>query len=669
MFDAVLTGLYAVVAWPAIGYLFLGVFIGLFFGAVPGLSGLVGMAILLPFTFDMAPVSAFAFLLGMFAVTTTSDTVASVLLGIPGTAASQATILDGYPMAQKGEASRAFGAAFTVSAIGGVLGALILGLSIPIVKPLILSFAQPEFFMLGLLGLTMVGSLSGDSVSKGLLAALMGLLLSYVGYAINGAVPRYWLGATYLLDGIPLIPLVLGLFALPEVLELAVRNTSISRVDRASVEGHMARGIGDAFREWWLVLRSTVIGAYVGMLPGLGGSIVDWVAYGHVVQSSRDKSQFGKGDVRGVIAPETANNAMKGGALIPTVAFGIPGSASMAILLGALLIQGLQPGPQMLTIKLPITFSMMWTLAIANLVGALLLMVLANQVARVAFIRGHLIVPAVCLFVFMGSWLAGNQMGDWTILLVFGVIGYLMKQGGVPRPPLVLGFILGPIMENSLHITGSAYEGLDWLLRPTCLVILALIVLTVVFATRSAHRQKRLPEGVQLGETTRTDPTIALWVAIALLAVLVCAMVPAFSWPRDTGFIPLITIVPGIALAAFVIFLPIVARRRRGARGRRRCVPGAGRARPGGLFLRLAAGYRRRHLHRRTTRRAAAFHDPLPIGLGALQMVVRRRLRYRRLGVSLPHVRPHHRGHVAPVATVLLIMAGGVSSDHAVTLF
>ncbi len=554
MLDAVLTGLYSVVAWPAIGYLFLGVFIGLFFGAVPGLSGLVGMAILLPFTFDMEPVSAFAFLLGMFAVTTTSDTEASVLLGIPGTAASQATVLDGYPMAQKGEASRAFGAAFTVSAVGGVLGAVILGLSIPIVKPLILNFAQPEFFMLGLLGLTMVGSLSGNSISKGMLAAFMGLGLSYIGYAINGAVPRYWFGATYLLDGIPLIPLVLGLFALPEMLELAVRNTPISRVDRDEVEGGMRRGIGDAFREWWLVLRCTAIGAYVGMLPGLGGAIVDWVAYGHVVQSSRDKSMFGKGDVRGVIAPETANNAMKGGALIPTVAFGIPGSASMAILLGALLIQGLQPGPEMLTTKLHITFAMMWTLAIANLVGALLLMVLANQVAKVSFIRGHLIVPAVCMFVFMGAWLASNQMGDWAALLTFGVLGYLMKQGGIPRPPLVLGFILGPIMENSLFITNSVHEGFSWLLRPICLAILILIAVTILIATRSARKRKLLPDGIQLGETTRIDPTIGLWMAALFVAVFAYAVVPTISWPRDSGTIPFITVVPGILVGLAVVY-------------------------------------------------------------------------------------------------------------------
>ena len=407
--------------------------------------------------------------------------------------------------------------------------------------------------MLGLLGLTMVGALSGGSMIMGLIAALLGLTLSYVGYGINGAIPRYWFGSTYLLDGFQLIPLVLGLFALPEVLELAVRDTSISRVGRAEVKGGMRQGISDAFQNWWLVLRSTVIGAYIGMLPGLGGSIVDWVAYGHVVQSSRDKSQFGKGDVRGVIAPETANNAMKGGALIPTLAFGIPGSASMAILLGALLIQGLQPGPEMLTTKLHITFSMMWTLAIANVVGAILLMVLANQVAKVSFIRGQLIVPAVCLFVFMGAWLTGNQMGDWVVLLSFGVLGYLMKQGGIPRPPLVLGFILGPIMENALFITNSVHDGLDWLLRPICLVILVLIAATVVFAARSGRRRRAVPAGVQLGDAQRTDHTVGLVLLALFLAAFAYTVVPAWTWPSDSGRIPLMTAFPAIVLILVAI--------------------------------------------------------------------------------------------------------------------
>ena len=549
MLESAWVGLTLVVQWPAVGYLLAGIFIGLFFGAVPGLSGLVGLAILLPFTFEMSSVSAFAFLLGMFAVTTTSDTIASVLLGIPGTAASQATVLDGYPMAMRGEAARAFGAAFTVSALGGVIGAIFLGLSIPIVRPLILSFASPEFFMLGVLGLTMVGSLSGDSIVKGMIAAVLGLMLSMVGYAEMGALARYHFDVNYLLDGIPLIPLVLGLFAVPELLELAIRHTSISRVPREQANSRMIDGIRDALRNWWLVLRCSAIGIYVGMLPGLGGAIVDWVAYGHMAQSSKDKSMLGKGDVRGVIAPETANNAMKGAALIPTVAFGIPGSAPMAILLGAFAIQGLTPGPAMLTTELHITFSLVWTLVIANIIGAGLLMLWANQLARLTFVKGHLIIPAVVLFVFMGAWMSGNDIGDWVTVMAFGILGYLMKESGLPRPPLILGFILGPIMENSLFITNQAYGATGWLLRSVCLVLACLIVGTVVYSALSGRHRRRAV--VQTGSDTRQapDPRWSLPLVVVILAWSTYSTWRAFDWPFDAAMFPVAIGVPAILLS------------------------------------------------------------------------------------------------------------------------
>lgn len=533
----------------------LGVFVGLFFGAVPGLSGLVGLAILLPFTFDMSPVSAFAFLLGMFAVTTTSDTIASVLLGIPGTAASQATVLDGYPLAMRGEASRAFGAAFTVSALGGVIGAVFLGLSIPIFRPLILSFASPEFFLLGVLGLTMVSSLSGGSIVKGVIAASLGLMLSLIGYAEMGAIARYHFDMNYLLDGIPLIPLVLGLFAIPELLELAIRHTSISRVPRDQAKGSMADGVRDAIRHWWLVIRCSAIGIYVGMLPGLGGSIVDWIAYGHVVQTSKDKSMFGKGDIRGVIAPETANNAMKGAALIPTVAFGIPGSAPMAILLGAFAIQGLTPGPAMLTTDLHITFSLVWTLVIANILGAGLLMIWANQLAKLTFVKGNLIIPAVVLFVFMGAWMSGNQIGDWITMIAFGVIGYLMKESGVPRPPLILGFILGPIMENSLFITNQSYGATGWLLRPVCLVLLVLIVGTVAYSIWSGVRRRERVATARTADAAAGDPRLALPIILLILACSVYVTAGAFDWPFDAAMFPVAIGVPAIVLTALGVVL------------------------------------------------------------------------------------------------------------------
>ena len=553
MLDAVLDGLWLVLQWPAIGYLILGVLIGLYFGAIPGLSGLVGLAILLPFTFFMEPAPAFAFLLGMFAVTTTSDTLASVLLGVPGTAASQATILDGYPLAMKGEADRAFGAAFTVSAFGGVLGAVALAVSIPILKPLIFSFAKPEFFALGVLGLTMIGSLSGGNMVKGLFAALIGLLISMVGYSLTGGVPRYWLGATYLLEGIPIVPMVLGLFAVPEVIELAVRNTSISRVPRESVSGGMRRGILDAFKNWWLFLRSASIGIYIGMLPGLGGVIVDWIAYGHAVQSAKDKSQFGKGDIRGVIAPETANNAMKGGALMPTVAFGIPGSPAMAILLGAFVIQGFMPGMQMLTTKLDVTFSMVWTLAIANVLGAVLLLVWAKQIAKITFLPSHLIVPAIVLFVMMGAWMSSNTLSDWWSMLVFGIIGYWMKQGGIPRPPLILGFVLGPIMESALYVTYQAYGPISWMFRPICLVILILAVLTVIVSGLRARRQNKEGASVKIKEIQNEDQLAGFVFIFIMVLVFFLAGWQSLGWDRATGQFPIVVCVPAVILGLLAL--------------------------------------------------------------------------------------------------------------------
>ena len=217
------------------------------------------------------------------------------------------------------------------------------------------------------------------------------------------------------------MPVVLGLFSLPELVALAVSNRSISDVPRAKISGGIMDGVRDCFIHWWLLLRSSLIGIYIGILPALGPTIADWVAYGHAVQSAKDKSQFGKGDVRGVIAPEAANNSVKGGDLVPTVAFGIPGSAAMAILLGAFLIQGLTPGPEMLTTKLHITFSMMWTLIFANIIGALLLMAWANQLQKIVFIPANLILPGITFFVLIGAWTAGNNIGDWITLLVFGV--------------------------------------------------------------------------------------------------------------------------------------------------------------------------------------------------------------------------------------------------------
>ncbi len=532
MIDSMLTALSMVLAWPAIGYLCLGVFIGIWLGAVPGLGGIIGLIVLLPFTFNMEPVAAIALLLGMFAVVTTSDTIPSIMLGVPGTGASAATILDGYPLAKQGHAARAFGAAFMVSGLGGVFGALMLGLSLPLVKPIILAFGSPELFMLGILGLTMVSSISGNSIFKGLIAAMMGLLLTMVGYAEAVSIPRYWFGLDYLLDGVSLVPVALGLFAIPELLELATKDVSISRVPKEQAKGGgILDGMKNVVQHWWLALKCSAIGAYVGMLPGLGGEIVGWAAYGHSVQSAKDKSQFGNGDIRGVIAPEAANNAMKGGSLIPTLGFGIPGNIGAAILLGALTIQGIRPGPEMLVEKVHITFSVVWTIAIANVLAAALLLFWSKQIAKVAYIRGHLIVPGSLLFVLMGAWMGSASMGDWVTCLLMGVIGFIMKHGGWPRPPLLLAMVLGPLLENSFQLSVQTYDNFVWFLRPVVLVIIALIALTLFLAAKRGMKKKDKSQELKHGEGTQKNAVLSLPFSVLLLLLFAWAALEALKWP------------------------------------------------------------------------------------------------------------------------------------------
>lgn len=559
MFEAMLNGLLLVFQWPAIGYLFLGIIIGMWMGAVPGLGGIIGLVLLLPFTYEMEVVPAFALLLGMYAVTSTSDTIASVMLGIPGTSASQATILDGYPMAKKGQAARAFGAAFSVSAFGGVVGALIMAASLPILLPMILAFGVPEFFFLGVLGLAMVGSLAGGSILKGLAVATLGLLLTTIGFAAATGTPRYSFGNDYLLESLPIIPVVLGLFALPELLEMAVRNTSIARIEKDESGKHgLMDGVRDTFKHWWLTVRCALLGTYVGMLPGLGVSIVDWIAYGHAVQSAKDKSQFGKGDIRGVIAPEAANNATKAGALIPTVAFGIPGSLGTAILLGALVIKGLRPGPEMLTDHLELTFSMVWDIVIANIVAAGLLMMWSKQVAKVSFLPGHLVVPGVAVFVLMGAWLASAAIGDWISCIAFGILGYWMKQGGWPRPPLILALVLGRLMEDNLHLSRELYEGYSWITgRPIVLSIIALIVITFVLAGKGVIKSKNQPEGPVTSDSGGGSPFFSLPMTLMLGALFIWAPLQTFQWEEDARQFPQVVSSVGAIIIAIILYFDV----------------------------------------------------------------------------------------------------------------
>jgi TctA family transporter len=520
--------------------LFSGVIMGLIIGIIPGVGGLAGLALLLPFTFSMDPYAAFALLLGLSSVTATGDTIPSVLFGVPGTVASQATILDGYPMAKKGEAGRALAAAYTASLIGGLFGSLLLAISIPVLRPIILYLGSPELLAFAVFGISMVAALSGNAPLRGLAVACLGVMIAMIGTDPQTGTLRWTLGSLYLWDGLPLVPAALGLFALPELCDLAIKRTSIAAGGaKFDVKTGMLLGAKDAVRHWWLVLRCSWIGAGLGAVPGIGGSVVDWIAYGHAVRTEKNASQtFGRGDVRGVIAPESANNAKEGGALVPTIAFGVPGSASMALLLGAFLIHGLVPGPDMLGKNLSITYAMVWSVAIANILGAGLCFLFSGQFAKIATLRYSIILPIVLAVLYIGAFQGTRAWGDLYALLAFGLLGWTMKQMKWPRPPLILGLVLGDIIERYMFISVERY-GLTWLWRPVVVALLALAVLGVARPflqdIRAHGGLKKMLSG--FGAPKFTLPDLLPLFLIVLMGVM---LFEAWGWSFGAQIVPLI---------------------------------------------------------------------------------------------------------------------------------
>jgi TctA family transporter len=530
-----------------------GVLMGLVLGIIPGVGGLVGMALLLPFTFTMDPYTAFAVLLGITAVTGTSDTIPAVLFGVPGTSGAQATILDGHAMAKKGEAGRALSAAYMSSLIGGLIGAAVLALAVPLLRPLVLHFGSPELLALSIFGISMVAVLSGNAPLRGLAAAGLGIMLAMVGEDPQTSTMRWTLDSLYLWEGLPLVPMVLGVFALPEVADMAIKRGSISSDSKYDAKGGMVLGVKDTFKNSWLVLRCGGFGAAIGAVPGLGSSVVDWLNYGHALQTVKgaDKT-FGTGDVRGVIAPESANNAITAGALVPTVAFGVPGSASMAILLGAFLMHGLVPGPDMLTVNLDVTYTLIWSVAIANILGAGICFLLSGQLAKVALLRYTLILPVALVVIYIGSFQASRDWGDLYTLLIFGILGWAMKQLKWPRPPLILGFVLGGLIERYMFISINSY-GISWLSHP---IVVGLLLLAFLSILRPFLKEMRIQGGLRnmilsFGEPTFRPADIFYIFFIGIIGLM---LLQAMDWSFAPKIGPMVvgSFTLGVAIISFI---------------------------------------------------------------------------------------------------------------------
>jgi TctA family transporter len=533
-----------------------GVAAGTVIGILPGLGGIACVAILLPFIYTLDVDTAMILLVGSLAVVHTSDTITSVLIGTPGSAAAAATVLDGHPLAKQGQAARALSAAFLSSLIGGLIGAVFLTLSLPIARPLVLLFSSPELLMLCVLGLSFAGFLTGGAPLKGGLAACLGLLVGSVGSAPADAVDRYTFGQLYLIDGIPLVGVALGIFGIAEIIDLLAKGGKIA--ERISLGHGWLQGARDVAKHWGIVLRGSLIGVWAGILPGIGATAGSWMSYGHVVAMARDREQFGKGDIRGVIGPESANNSVEAGDFIPTLLFSVPGGAPAAILLGALFFYGIQPGPRMVQENLDLVFTIIWSFAIANTMGATLCLFLSPVLARLTWIPFARLAPAIVVTIFFGAFQGSQHFGDIYAMLGLGLLGWLMKELGWPRAPFLVGFVLTKPTEQYLWLSISRY-GAEWLMRPGVIVLGLLLLASILWIVFGKASGKDMPaEESGEGRVLLGKAASIVFTALVLL-VSVAALYESRSFPYLAAIFPMAATIPAVLMASAQLVLDVRA--------------------------------------------------------------------------------------------------------------
>jgi putative tricarboxylic transport membrane protein len=483
MADPVTTAV-SIVAQPGNFFLvLLGVFFGLLMGVIPGMGGVVALALLIPLTYSFEPIVAFMFLAAVLGGTNYGGSITAILLNTPGTATNAATIFDGYPLAKQGRAGEALGAGAAASAVGAIFGVIIVVALIPLMEQIILTFGPPQVFWLALFGLTIIATVVRGKVLAGLASAGLGLLFAFHGFDPVTGTPRYTYDITYLYDGIKLIPALVGLFALGEMLDLLDKGKMIAddRDEDVDIGSGRWKGVVAVFEHKWIFLRSALLGTVIGMVPGVGGTTANYVAYFQAEKSVSDSESFGAGDIRGVIASEASNDAKDGGGFLPTLGLGIPGSASMAVLLSAFLLHGIQPGPLMLQNNMDIFAVILLSLVISNILTSVLGLSLARQLARVTLIPISVLAPVVITIAFVGVFTVNNNIFDLFVTLGFGVLGLGMARMGMSRVPMVLGIVLGPIAQQaflrSRQISNGSYS--IFFADPMSIVLLLLTVVSL----------------------------------------------------------------------------------------------------------------------------------------------------------------------------------------------
>ena len=474
-------GLTLVFTWPNILYPIVGTLAAMVVALLPGLSGAALMALAIPLTFGWDPLHVLLLYGALVGGATFMGSVTAILLNIPGTAPNAATLIDGYPMARKGMARTALAASATASALGSTFGVAVLIAVLPLIARIIPRIGPAEYLLLATWGLLAIGTLIRGSVSKGLAAAGLGLMLSFIGFDMRGADVRFTFGTLYLQDGLSVVPVFLGLFAIAETIDLiASRRVTVSGHTHVEELGGSTReGILAVFRNWGLFLKSSVIGTVVGMIPGLGGTVAAFVAYGEAARTDR-AGTMGTGDIRGVIAPESANDAKDGGSLLPTLALGIPASTGTAVLLGVMAIHGIRPGQELLSEGLPLAFVLIWALFVSNWMTSIVGLAIVRPLSRLTIVRTRRLIPPIAVLALLGALAYRGRVADVWVAMLFGALGYVMKKYDWSRVAFVMALVLGPLFELNLQLTLDLQRlgRIDFWTRPSVLVLLALIALT-----------------------------------------------------------------------------------------------------------------------------------------------------------------------------------------------
>jgi putative tricarboxylic transport membrane protein len=451
-FSELLCGVSGLLSPSLLIMMFLGVFIGIMFGATPGISANMGIVLFMPMTFGMEPSRAISLLLSVYLGGMSGGLISAILLNIPGTPASIATAFDGYPMAAKGEAGKALGVGILTSFVGGLISFVALMFLSPLLANYALKFGPFEFFSVGIFSIALISSVVGDSVIKGLAASFLGMCLGFIGLGPLTRVPRMTFGLYALDSGIASISLMIGMFAIPELIKFATRSSDeVFQV----VEYKRVKGFGISLVEyashWKNVLRSSFIGIGIGILPGIGGNVSNLLSYIAAKNMSKTPETFGTGNIDGIIASETANNATIGGALVTMMALGIPGSTTTAILMSSLALHGINPGPTLFINHTQLIYTIFAALLISNIMMIVIESFGLNVFTRLITVPKHILLPIVAMMCFVGAYASSSSKFDVLTVAFFGIIGYFLQQSGFTRTPLILGFILAPIVETNLQ--------------------------------------------------------------------------------------------------------------------------------------------------------------------------------------------------------------------------